>query len=196
LNNTLTLHLVGRAPCNGTQRFCWVALRFTQPTNGIFLFWLFVNCQLLIAKESTMNFALFAKLGIFAVTSSFLLISSAHTLAENNREVLLAQSNRQLCSQQEENLLQSFYIETANFFANICRDSSGQLIYIGGEKANPENNIKLPAFAEEGTGYVAENGATTYILTGAALTVVENGVPILEENVIYSCIADGGCQER
>ncbi len=151
---------------------------------------------ILSSKESTMNFALFAKLGIFAVTSSFLLISSAKGLAENNRPFFLAQSNRQLCSQQQENLLQSFYIETANFFANICQDSSGQLIYIGGEKANPENTIKLPAFAEEGTGYVAENGGTTYILTGAALTVVENGVPILEENVIYSCIANGGCQER
>jgi len=138
----------------------------------------------------------FAKLGIFAITSSFLLISPAKGLAENNKAILLAQSNRQLCSQQEENLAQSFYLETANFFANICRDSSGQLIYIGGEKANPENTIKLPAFAEEGTGYVAENGNITYIVTGAALTVVENGVPILEENVIYSCIADGGCQER
>ncbi|NEP08033.1 MULTISPECIES: hypothetical protein [Okeania] len=40
------------------------------------------------------------------------------------------------------------YVETANFFANICRKPNGQLIYIGGQKANPENAIKIPAIAE------------------------------------------------
>lgn len=140
----------------------------------------------------------FAKLGIFAVTSSLLLISPATGLADNNRAIFLAQSSRsdrRLCSQQGENFTESFYVETANFFANICYDSSGQLIYIGGEKDNPGNAIKVPAYTEEGTGYVADNGNTTYIVTGAALIVAENGQEIVDERVIYFCTADG-CEER
>ncbi|NEP79909.1 MAG: hypothetical protein F6K17_00660 [Okeania sp. SIO3C4] len=57
----------------------------------------------------------------------------------------------------------SFYVETANFFVNICRRPNGQLIYIGGQKNRPENAIKIPVITEEGTEYVAEDGNTTYI---------------------------------
>lgn len=120
---------------------------------------------------------------------------------KNDNSILLTESSRdnlQICPQQNQPLVTSFYVETANFFANICRKTNGQLIYIGGQKANPENTIKIPAIAEEGTGYVAEDGNTTYIVTGATLSIVENAKTISEEQVIYVCsqFSKKVCQQR
>ena len=119
----------------------------------------------------------------------------------DHNSILLAQLSRadwRICTQQNPPLVESFYIETANFFANICEQPNGKLIYIGGQKANPKDFIKITAIAEEGTGYVAEDGDITYIVTGATFSMVKNAETISEEQVIYVCsqFYKKICQER
>ncbi len=149
----------------------------------------------------------FSKFIIFAVAPFFFLIYSAKILASitpgktDNNSIFLAELSRddwRICSQQNPPLVESFYIETANFFANICQKPNGKLTYIGGQKANPENVINIPAMAEEGTGYVAEDGNITYIVTGATFSMVKNGKTISEEQVIYFCsrFSEKICQQR
>ncbi|NET40468.1 hypothetical protein [Okeania sp. SIO2B3] len=138
---------------------------------------------------------------LFTFTPSIQVLALIKPGEINENSILLTESSRdnlQICSQQNLPLVTSFYVETANFFANICRKPNGQLIYIGGQKANPENYIKIAAIAEEGTGYVAEDGNTTYIVTGATLSIVENGKTISEEQVTYMCsqFSEKVCQER
>lgn len=77
-------------------------------------------------------------------------------------------------------------VETKNFYASICSSPAGKLIYTGIDKRN-NRGTSLPAYAEEGTGYVAERGKYSYILTGASLSVTRNNREILNENVIGSC---------
>lgn len=138
---------------------------------------------------------------LFTYSSSVQVLALIKPEKINENSILLTQSSRnnfQICPQQNMPLVTSFYVETANFFANICRKPNGQLIYIGGQKANPENTIKIPAIAEEGTGYVAEDGNTSYIVTGATLSIVENGKTISEEQVTYVCneFSEKVCQQR
>ena len=138
---------------------------------------------------------------LFTYSSSVQVLALIKPEKINENAILLTQSSRnnfQICPQQNMPLVTSFYVETANFFANICRKPNGQLIYIGGQKANPENTIKIPAIAEEGTGYVAEDGNTSYIVTGATLSIVENGKTISEEQVTYVCneFSEKVCQQR
>ncbi|MBD2576886.1 hypothetical protein [Oscillatoria sp. FACHB-1406] len=77
------------------------------------------------------------------------------------------------------------YFETNNFQIYLCYNSSNQIFYYGVDKRNGAS-ITLPASTEEGTGYVAENGEYNYIVTGASLSVYQNGKPIVEEKVIQS----------
>ncbi|MDJ0516647.1 MAG: hypothetical protein F6K22_27355 [Okeania sp. SIO2F4] len=51
---------------------------------------------------------------------------------------------------------------------------------------------------EEGTGYVAEDGDITYIVTGATFSIVKNAKTISEEQVIYVCsqFSEKICQQR
>ena len=77
-------------------------------------------------------------------------------------------------------------VETKNFYASICSSTSGKLIYTGIDKRNAKS-ITLPAYAEEGTEYVADAGKYTYYLTGASLSVTQNNQTILDEDVIGSC---------
>ncbi|NEQ35431.1 MAG: hypothetical protein F6K40_03565 [Okeania sp. SIO3I5] len=119
----------------------------------------------------------------------------------DKNSILLAKLSRadwRICSQQNPPLVENFYIETANFFVNICQKPNGKLIYIGGPKTNPEDTIKIAAIAEEGTGYVAEDGDITYIVTGATFSIVKNAKTINEEEVIYVCsqFSKKICQER
>lgn len=92
----------------------------------------------------------------------------------------------------EDNLLCSrrdsldLIVETQNFYASICSKTSGTFIYTGIDKRNGKSII-LPAYAEEGTGYVADAGKYTYYLTGASLSVTKNNQEILSEDVISSC---------
>lgn len=150
---------------------------------------------------------LFCKFILFALTPFLLLTSTVKILASitpdatEKNSLLLAELSRddlRICSQQNESLVESFYIETANFFANFCQKADGTLLYIGGEKVHPENAIKIPAIVEEGTGYVAEDGDITYIVTGATFSIVKNGKTINEEQVIYVCsqFSQNICQEK
>ena len=73
----------------------------------------------------------------------------------------------------------SFY-ETSGFWIYIC--SADGLYYHGIEKGSG-NYITLPAFVEEGTGYVAENGDYTYIVNGVSLSIYEGNTLLQEEFV-------------
>jgi hypothetical protein len=77
------------------------------------------------------------------------------------------------------------YFETSNFRIYLCYNHANQLYYYGVKKSNG-NTLALPARIEEGTGYVAKNGAYDYIVTGASLSVYKNGKSILEQRVIRS----------
>lgn len=147
------------------------------------------------------NFRLLAVSAFFVFISSSLVLASI-TAAETKKNLVnnteLSRDNWRICAQQNEDLVESFYIETANFFANLCEKPDGILIFIGGEKANPDDAIKIPAMTEEGTGYVAEDGEITYIVTGATFSIVKNGKTISEEQVIYLCsqFSETECQQR
>ena len=77
-------------------------------------------------------------------------------------------------------------VETKNFYASICANTAGKLIYTGIDKRNSKGTT-LPAYTEEGTGYVAERGKYSYIITGASLSITRNNREIVNENVIGSC---------
>jgi hypothetical protein len=77
------------------------------------------------------------------------------------------------------------YFETSNFRIYLCYNNANQLYYYGVKKSNG-NTLALRARTEEGTGYVAKNGAYDYIVTGASLSVYKNGKQILEQRVIRS----------
>ncbi|MGD1715550.1 hypothetical protein [Dapis sp. BLCC M172] len=135
------------------------------------------------------------------LTSSLKILASITPGATDNNSILLAQLGGvdwRICSQQNPPLVESFYIETANFLANICQKSNGKLIYIGGHKADPKDIIKINVMAEEGTGYVAEDGDITYIVTGATFSIVKNAKTISEEQVIYICsqFSEIKCQQK
>ncbi|MGK7919996.1 MAG: hypothetical protein AB4080_08310 [Trichodesmium sp.] len=135
------------------------------------------------------------------LTSSLRILASITPEATDNNSILLAELGRghwRICSQQNPPLVESFYIETANFFANICQKQNGKLIYIGGQKANPDNVVQITAMVEEGTGYVAEDRDITYIVTGATFSIVKNAKTISEEQVIYICsqFSEIKCQQK
>jgi hypothetical protein len=77
------------------------------------------------------------------------------------------------------------YFETSNFHIYLCYNHANQLYYYGVKKSNGKT-IALRARTEEGTGYVAKNGAYDYIVTGASLSIYKNGKLILEQRVIRS----------
>ncbi|MEG3845622.1 hypothetical protein QT971_09700 [Microcoleus sp. herbarium19] len=77
------------------------------------------------------------------------------------------------------------YFETSKFHIYLCYNRANQLYYYGVKKSNG-STIALRARTEEGTGYVAKNGAYDYIVTGASLSVYKNGKRILEQRVIRS----------
>jgi hypothetical protein len=74
----------------------------------------------------------------------------------------------------------AFY-ETDNFWVYIC--AADGLYYHGIEKGSG-NYVTLPAYTEEGTGYVAVNGDYTYIVNGATLSIYE-GSTLLQEDSVY-----------
>lgn len=75
------------------------------------------------------------------------------------------------------------YIETPNFAIYIC-NRRGQLFYTGTSKLNGQRIRALPAFAEEGTGYVVQNGQYEYIVNGASLDILKNGRVLQTDPVI------------
>lgn len=73
--------------------------------------------------------------------------------------------------------------ETQNFLIHIC-NRQGKLFYTGISKRDGKGIYSLPAYTEEGTGYVAKNGKYEYIVTGANLDIIKNGKVVRSENVI------------
>jgi hypothetical protein len=90
---------------------------------------------------------------------------------------------RDFCARKRQKV--EHYFETSNFHIYLCYNHANQLYYYGIKKSNG-NTIMLRARSEEGTGYVAKNGAYEYIVTGASLNVYKNGKSILEQRVIRS----------
>jgi hypothetical protein len=90
---------------------------------------------------------------------------------------------RDFCASKRQKV--EHYFETKNFHIYLCHNHANQLYYYGVKKSNG-NTIALRARTEEGTGYVAKNGAYDYIVTGASLSVYKNGKLILEQRVIRS----------
>jgi hypothetical protein len=75
------------------------------------------------------------------------------------------------------------YIETRNFHIHLCR-RRGQLFYTGLAKKNGKAIRSLRAYAEEGTGYVVQNGRYEYIVNGVRLEILRNDRVIQSEPVI------------
>lgn len=92
----------------------------------------------------------------------------------------LAQSNS--CPDRAGGMSMEAYIETENFWIYICKGSQNQLYYHGVNKETYEF-ITLPAYAEEGTGYVADNGDYTYIVTGLSLGIYRGNRLLQEDSV-------------
>lgn len=74
--------------------------------------------------------------------------ASVNLRPTDNNSILLVElmgTNWQISSQQNPPLVESFYIKTDNFLASICQKPNCKLIYIGDQKANPEDFIKITA---------------------------------------------------
>jgi hypothetical protein len=74
-------------------------------------------------------------------------------------------------------------IETRNFLIHFC-NRRNKLFYTGISKRDGKGIYSLPAYTEEGTGYVVKNGKYEYIVTGASLDILRNGKVIQSEQVI------------
>ncbi|MFN6568152.1 hypothetical protein A6770_05465 [Nostoc minutum NIES-26] len=75
------------------------------------------------------------------------------------------------------------YIETPNFAIYIC-NKRGKLFYTSTSKLNGQGIRTLPAYTEEGTGYVAKNGKYEYVVNGASLEILKNGRVLQTDPVI------------
>ena len=105
--------------------------------------------------------------------------TSAEVLPSSNMPVQVAQA---YCPDRAGGLPMVDFFETDNFWIYIC-ESDG-LYYHGVGKPDGNNYITLPAYAEEGTGYVAENQGYTYIVNGAALSIYRDGY-LIQEDAVY-----------
>ncbi|MBW4608532.1 MAG: hypothetical protein KME22_15315 [Hassallia sp. WJT32-NPBG1] len=74
-------------------------------------------------------------------------------------------------------------IETRNFSIYICQ-KSGKLFYTSTSKLNGKGIRSLPAYSEEGTGYIAKNGKYEYVVNGASLEILKNGKVLQTDPVI------------
>ncbi|MBD2440355.1 hypothetical protein H6G69_26795 [Nostoc sp. FACHB-110] len=75
------------------------------------------------------------------------------------------------------------YFETTNFYIHIC-NKNGNLFYTGISKSTGKGIRSLPAYSEEGTGYVAPNKNYEYVVNGANLEIVKNGRVIQTDRVV------------
>jgi hypothetical protein len=74
-------------------------------------------------------------------------------------------------------------IETRNFSIYICK-RSGKLFYTSTSKLNGKGIRSLPAYTEEGTGYIAKNGKYEYVVNGVSLEILKNGKVLQIDPVI------------
>lgn len=76
-------------------------------------------------------------------------------------------------------------VETQNFWVSICMENSDNGVYVGVEKQNPKNKIRLGLSQGSRTFFEARNGKTVYILAdtprGKFLTVTEGDKELLRE---------------
>ncbi|MBW4475507.1 MAG: hypothetical protein KME54_01210 [Tolypothrix brevis GSE-NOS-MK-07-07A] len=74
-------------------------------------------------------------------------------------------------------------IETRNFSIYICK-RSGKLFYTSTSKLNGKGIRSLPAYTEEGTGYIAKNGKYEYVVNGVSLEILKNGKVLQTDPVV------------
>lgn len=132
------------------------------------------------------------KLGLLTITTSFLCTFSAKVLAySNNLEteqgtILLAElprNNRRICLQRGDNWSEVNYFESKNYFANICRQPSGQLMLVAGRKSNPNQVLELPV--EFDRGYSAIDGNKTFRVNDGSFSLAINGMVVKREEITY-----------
>lgn len=94
-------------------------------------------------------------------------------------------SQQQYCPDRAGGGPQYDAFETDSFYIFICTTGNPEdgLYYHGVSKNDYDNYITLPAYVEEGTGYVAENQNYTYIVNGLELVVYDGNRVILTESV-------------
>ncbi|MCU0541194.1 MAG: hypothetical protein MUE44_03285 [Oscillatoriaceae cyanobacterium Prado104] len=148
-----------------------------------------MNFAAKLTQTSLLGFMLFASnpiatfaLGQSATPTESRTHSSVETLQASNSstpEKLV----RDYCARKRQKV--ENYFETSSYRIYLCYNGRNQKFYYGVKKSNG-STIALRAKTEEGTGYVATNGAYDYIVTGAELTVHKKGKLILKQRVIRS----------
>jgi hypothetical protein len=108
--------------------------------------------------------------------------SARQSSPETHRQMPLELAQQQYCPDRTGGMPMVDFFETDNFWIYIC-EADG-LYYHGVEKGPNGGYITIPAYVEEGTGYVAENGIYTYIVNGASLSIYE-GNTLLQEDWVY-----------
>ncbi|MGB3509513.1 MAG: hypothetical protein WBA93_09750 [Microcoleaceae cyanobacterium] len=132
------------------------------------------------------------KLGLLGISGFILSSYSVKVLASTSQvkiepnAILLAQSPRnsmRICSQKGENWSEVNYFESKNYFANICRQPSGNLMLIAGRKSNPNQVLELPV--EFNQGYLAVDGNRTYKVDDSSFSLAINGMVVQKEPILY-----------
>ncbi|MDJ0556065.1 MAG: hypothetical protein QNJ68_16815 [Microcoleaceae cyanobacterium MO_207.B10] len=134
----------------------------------------------------------FLKLGLLSLGAFLLSTYSVKVLASTSEveieqnSMLLAESSRnsmRVCSQKGANWSEINYFESKNYFANICRQPSGNLMLIAGKKSNPNEVLELPVEFNE--GYFAVDGNRTFIVDDGSFSMAINGLVVKKEQIIY-----------
>lgn len=132
------------------------------------------------------------QLGGFTLSIFLLLISAAKVFSSTPDLEIERQSLSSVeaspqewpaCEHQGENWSEVKYVESQNYFANICHNSQKQLTLIAGAKSNPSELLKLPVRA--GQGYVAFAGNKTFMIDNSFLSLVVDGMLVKKEQVTY-----------
>ena len=137
-------------------------------------------------NKQTWKLAL-ASIGIFlffspSVGAALQTSNLEETSAEARPSNMPVQIVQAYCPDRAGGLPMVDFFETKNFWIYIC-ESDG-LYYHGVEKPDGDNYITLPAYAEEGTGYVAVNKEYTYIVNGIELSIYK-GENLIQEDPVY-----------
>jgi hypothetical protein len=122
---------------------------------------------------------------IATLSSSSMAIAKQQQPELNNQpgQNLIAQSGRNYCRGSESMFIAA---ETDNYWVNIC-GGDFPTHYVGVQKSNTRNSIRVPLSDYEPTGdyFEAVNGDVLYILSrtnkGKYLTVTQGGREILRE---------------
>ncbi|MBE9040595.1 hypothetical protein IQ235_07330 [Oscillatoriales cyanobacterium LEGE 11467] len=130
-----------------------------------------------VGKLSSLSAIAFFFLSPFAGATT---LNNDRDIAGNHSSTAPLQLARSFCPDSAGGTPQVAFYETNGFWIYICTVEG--LFYHGIEKGSG-NYVTLPAYVEEGTGYVAVNGNYTYIVNGATLAIYEGRTLIQEEYV-------------